>query len=53
MATLSLAPRPSYTMWCEVCDGPAVAVYCSMLDERECAACHAWIECPCEDEDEG
>jgi hypothetical protein len=39
------------TVWCEECDTESAALICSAIDERTCAACHEWVECPCQDED--
>jgi hypothetical protein len=50
MRTLN-RPTALLTHWCDDCDGPAAVTYCAMNDERTCKACHAWIECPCEEGD--
>ena len=40
------------TVWCEECDTACAVVICSATDERTCSACHEWVGCPCQDDDE-
>jgi hypothetical protein len=47
----TITKLPALTSWCEECDGPCAIIICNMADERTCAACHEWLECPCQDED--
>lgn len=52
MATPTITrTRPMFDMWCDLCDGPAIAVMCDMTGENDCEACHAYIECPCQNEE--